>query len=507
MKQTLGDLVESAAATMPAGLAIVDPLRERTLTWRELAAHSSVVAGWLRGQGLRKGDRVLLLLDEQAETIVSHVAIARAGLVAVPVSYRLKADEIERICATVDPAAIVFAEELSERAVATFDHLSGAGVKVVVGGPSSGVTTWADVLVSDATPMVDDAQPDDLVVLGFTSGTTGQPKPIPLEQRAVREGARRGALAYGLPLYGTAIMTASMTFLAAITTHLWAHLWMRSTIVLVGRYDLKRQFELVEQYGGTFTYVPTPAIRDATELLRARPEAASSLHVINLGGSILPPDDVRDLVGVAGDCVVATYGLSEGTGAPLCRAGTREWAEAGWQSAGRPVPPTVLEIVDAEGNALPMNGETVGELRARVDTTMRSADDGGPVAGDWLLTGDLASIDENGYVTIRGRSRDVIISGGINVYPAEVERVLSAAPGLRECAVIGAPDARWGETVVAFIVAAEDAPDGELSVMVADYVKERLATYKCPTRYVVVPELPRNSNGKVVKSELAEIGR
>jgi acyl-CoA synthetase (AMP-forming)/AMP-acid ligase II len=377
----------------------------------------------------------------------------------------------------------------------------------------AGAQRWSDVGRNDSESAIDEAAPEDLLYIGYTSGTTGQPKGAMIDHRTCRVALPTAALAYGLPLHGHLVMSASLSYVAAVIVHFWTHLFTGASISLLGPYDLQRQLELIERRRGTFTYFPTPVIREASAALAGAPRATESLRVVNIGASPIPEDAIRDLTAVIGGRAVATYGLTEGLGTPVCAARLDDWTRgpAGFRGAGRSVPPAVLALVDpSTGEPVAHDGEAVGELAARTPVRMTGYWNAPELSktvlrGDWLFTGDLASIDPNGYVAIRGRAKEMIISGGINVYPAEVESVLELSGLVREVAIVGAPHEKWGETVVAFVVPRISPPPTGFEQQVIDYCRAQMAHYKCPTRVIAVDTLPRNANGKVLKRELVAL--
>jgi fatty-acyl-CoA synthase len=508
-----GELVEAAAARRPAALGVAD-IHGTRLTWAELDGLANATARGLCDLGLRKGDRVLTVLSDRAEYVVLHAAIAKAGLVLVPGSWRFKARELAHIAADARPAAVVFEDEAAER-VGEAVAASGATpalVEVGAGGSIAGASHWSELAAGRSTARIDLATPEDLLYIGYTSGTTGRPKGVMADHRGVRMAAFTAAQAYGLPFHGAAAMSASLSFFAAIVDHLWSNIAMTCGIAMVGPFDVERLVAVVEAEEATFTYLPTPTIADGTAALARSPAALRSLRAINIGGSLIPAGPLAELVAVAGDRVVQTYGLSEGLGTPLCAGRAQDWERAadGYATAGRPVSPARLALRDPDGRPVPHDGAAAGELMSLSPIAMRGYWEDAEATAEvllpdgWLATGDVASIDRDGYVTIRGRAKETIISGGINVHPAEIEGALRESPLVADAAVVGAPDAQWGEAIVAFVVAAAGADAGALPEHVREFCRERLAHYKCPRRVHLVPDLPRNPNGKVVKRELAE---
>ncbi len=269
----------------------------------------------------------------------------------------------------------------------------------------------------------------------------------------------------------------------------------------------------VESERVTFTYLPAPTIAEFTELARSDRRRWATLTSILHSASRAEPATLRELCEVVGGRFVEGLGMTENSGG-LVTATTSEDIEGEseardlFASTGRAVAESALALLGSEGEPLPHDGETVGELAIRTPALMsaywnRREETEAVLRDGWYRTGDMASIDPAGYVYVADRRTDLIVSGGINVYPSEVEDVIRALPGVGDCAVVGLPHERWGQTVVAAVV-----PDGTRpldSAAVVEHCRDQLASFKKPTEVAFVDELPRTTSLKVRRSAVREM--
>jgi fatty-acyl-CoA synthase len=304
----------------------------------------------------------------------------------------------------------------------------------------------------------------------------------------------------------------SLQFSAPWWALLLPHVYVGGYVRLLGKYTMDSWFDQMEADRSTYTYVPSPLIPDFTEQAKRRPECLRWLQTVLHSSSVAPREHLQALAEVVGDRFIEAYGSTETVGSVL--ASTRDDLRGGcdaddiFASAGRPVPTTEVWIADAEGNRISPGSDQVGEIVAASDTLFteywnqpeKTAE---AFDGPAFRTGDLGRVDAAGYFYVVGRKTELIISGGANVYPAEVERVLIGMDGIADCAVFGVPHERWGEAVTAAVVSAPGAELSELQVI--EFVRERLASYKKPTSVVFMEELPRNASLKVQKHVLRQI--
>jgi acyl-CoA synthetase (AMP-forming)/AMP-acid ligase II len=305
---------------------------------------------------------------------------------------------------------------------------------------------------------------------------------------------------------GVCVFTGSFSFVSALWGILFPHLWTGATMHLATGATVDEWVDRLSGAGATYTWVPSPLVRSFRDELHRRPDALARLRTVVHTGSKVPPEFLASLVDVIGDRLVETWGLTETVG-PLTATTPGDFAGCDaadlLASVGRPVPTAEVAVLAADGTLTTTPGVS-GELCARGDTLFSGYLGGeapGVHAGDgWFRTGDVGRFDDAGYVYLEDRCKDVVVSGGMNVYPAEVELAIQTLPGVLECAVFGAPHDHWGETVVAAVVA---APGVHLSAHdVVAHVQARLASYKKPTAVHFLDALPRNASMKVQKHVL-----
>jgi acyl-CoA synthetase (AMP-forming)/AMP-acid ligase II len=506
----VASMLRRSAAAWPDRVAIVDG--ERRVTYRELADRVARLATGLRALGLEPGDRVVDLQYNAATYIETDLACAVARLVRVPVNTRLTVDEWRYIVDDCGARAIVHGAEFTDVAV---ELASGAGeppLRIAVGGGPPGL--GYEELIERAAPGAEGltGRPGDIVSLNYSSGTTGRPK------GCIRTSRNRFASTVDIltSLFDGRLGAGDVFLHAGPITHasglfVLPHLAVGATQVVLPRFDAELAVAAMEAHGVTGTVlVPTMLERVVAVLAdRGEPEPLPALRRVLYAGAPMRPERIAAANAVLGDRLVQFYGLVEAI-PPLTVLGRADHAEpALLSSAGRPVLGVAVTVTGPDGEPVPM-GE-VGELAIggdhvmdgywdNPDSTVKAVVDG------WLRTGDMARLDERGYVFLVDRKADMIITGGYNVMPREVELVIAEDPAVAEAAVVGLPDPDWGEAVTAFVVA---APGASVDVeRLRDLCAARLSGFKKPKRIVVVDDLPRSSTGKVARGALkrSEVG-
>ncbi len=472
-------------------------------TW---AARSAALAAHLRAAGLRPGERVLLFLRNHPRYLEVLCAAWWAGLVVVPVNAKLHPREAEWIAADAQARwAFVSAD--------------------VAPGPLAGVARQIDIespemdalLAPHAQPWdvpVAERAPEDLAWLFYTSGTTGRPKGVMLTQRNlmtmgltyfadVDAVAPGDAMAYAAPMSHGAGLYAIPHLMAGA----------RHVVPASGGVDAAELFALGAALGGLSTFAAPTIVRRLVEHAEQagldHAACARAFKTIVYGGAPMYVADIQRALAVMGPRFVQIYGQGETpmVATALSRAQLADAAHPRWlarlASVGVAQTPVEVRVADADGAALPVG--SVGEVLVRGDSVMAGYW-GNPEAtaaalrGGWLFTGDVGRLDADGFLTLLDRSKDLIISGGSNIYPREVEEVLLTAPGVAEVAVVGAPDPEWGEVVVAFVV---PAPGAQTSAEALDqHCLAQMARFKRPKHYRLVDALPKNHYGKVLKTAL-----
>lgn len=499
-----GDILGERTRLTPDRIALVYVPTGERLRYRQLDERATRCARmWAEACQLARGERIGILAQNSVEFIEAFAAAGKSGHVLVPLNTRYTAHELEAIVRDSGLRALHYGEEFSET-VRALRKAVAIPHGIALGAPAEpGDLTYAEAMqrcpASNGQPQP--CPPESLYVLFYTSGTTGKPKGVRIPHRMVAWNAYNTAISWQLrdddvsPIFTPLHHAGGLT---VFLTPVWA---IGGTIVLHRGFDPAEIWRTIEKERCTVVLgVPT-----IFQILLNAPECpASELKHVRWfisGGAPLPPSLV-EAYRRRGIVLKQGYGLTE-VGVN-CFAMTAEEAVRKAGSIGKPLMFTEARVVDRHGREAGV-GE-VGELLLRgphvcqgywndPEATAASLDTDG-----WFHTGDLARRDEEGFYYIAGRLKDLFISGGANVHPAEVEEALRQHPGVEDAAVIGVPDPKWGEAGVAFIVARRGAPVEADDL--AGFLAKRLAKYKVPREFIRVEALPRSAYGKVQKAEL-----
>jgi long-chain acyl-CoA synthetase len=466
--------------------------------YRSFAARAAAIAGGLRGRfALAPGDRVAVLMGNRPEYLEALFGIWWAGLVAVPVNAKLHAREAEFILGNCG-AALAFVSP--EWAAA----LTPGATRVIEAGSAD----WRALLAAAPMPCAEVSR-DDTAWLFYTSGTTGRPKGARLSHGNLR------AMTQGYFTDVDAIAPGDSIIHAAPMSHgsglySFAHVLAGACQVAPesGGFDAAEVFALARRYRGATLFAAPTIVKRMVDHAEAAGPDLSGIKTVVYGGGPMYVADLRRALAVMGDRFVQIYGQGESpmTITVLSRHHLSDAAHPRHEqrigSVGIAQSAVEVEVRGESGEALPP-GE-VGEVCVRGDVVMAGYwDDPAATAKSlrdgWLWTGDLGAFDADGFLTLKDRSRDLIISGGSNIYPREVEEVLLTHPAVAEAAVVGRPDREWGEAVVAFIVPRGAPPSTEELDRVC---LAQIARFKRPKEYRFVASLPKNNYGKVLKTEL-----
>jgi long-chain acyl-CoA synthetase len=493
MGLNLASIVTESAARVPAAPAI--RLGEVELSYAELDERSARLATLLLDKGLRRGDRVGVMLPNVPEFPVAYYGVLRAGGVVVPMNVLLKRREIAFYLED-SGAKLMFAWH--GFAAEALDGAADAGAEAIEVEPAS----FAELLASvEPTPGLVDTGEDDTAVILYTSGTTGKPKGAELTHLNLltnarisgetMTGVREGDIVLGsLPLFHSFGQTVSMN----------GSLRMGACLTMLPRFDPGEALATIQRDRVThFQGVPTMYGALLHHPDRERFDT-STLRSCVTGGASMPVEVLRGFEDAFDAIVLEGYGLSETS--PVSSSNHPDM-ERKPGSIGTPIRGVEMRVVDEDDNEV-AQGE-VGEIVIRGHNIMKGywqrpeATEEAMRSG-WFHSGDMARVDEDGYFFIVDRKKDLIIRGGYNVYPREVEEVLYEHPKVREAAVVGVPHDEWGEEIGAAIV----VHDGEelAPEEVSAYVKERIAAYKYPRLVWFLDELPKGPTGKILKREI-----
>ncbi len=488
-----GMIIKNAALACPEKL-IIDGTRDISRSFRDVDERVNRIANGLLASGLETGDVVACMTRVGIETLEVYFACVKAGFAVLPLSYRLHPGEIANILAFVQAAGLIFDEQFAS----IVDKIDYSMKKYVIGKPSGGAVGYDTLLGSDPAEPKVEIKDDFPGVVGTTSGTTGTPKCYMRSQY----GCFMTHMLYALNFDLTPADTA-LTAIPPLTGLGWACgvLLGRGTPVLMD-FDPRRILSSVEKYKVTMVY-GVPAMFQA---ILALPDLdsydLSSLRGVASVGAPLSGSVLEKIWEKLSPSVYDQYGLQEMGFVSINKPDKKREKP---ESVGAPAPVTDIRIVDDNGEALAAgktghiivrNPEGAGEYWQNPEKTAESFKNG------WFYTGDLGKLDNDGYLYIVGREKDMIVTGGYNVYAKDAEEIILKHPEIVECAVIGLPDEKWGEKVAAVV---KTGPGSELSERdVIDFCRERMASYSAPKSAFFVDSFPMTLSGKYIKYKLVE---
>ncbi|MBD2891452.1 Long-chain-fatty-acid--CoA ligase FadD13 [Actinomadura sp. RB99] len=502
----LTEMLRERALAQPDRVAYI--AGETSLTYREFDRRADRAAAALAAAGVAHGDRVAILDKNSLEYVEQLFGAARIGAVQVPVNYRLAADEVAYIVNNAQAKVFIVGPEFLPVLDAIAGKLEHTTHTVVIGGEGHAhldYAAWMDA--ADADPPAYEGATSDVFVQLYSSGTTGLPKGVMLTHDNFLAALEVTNDAWDVD-DATVLMVAMPMYHVAGNVLTISVVYNGITGVISREPDPTEIARAIERNRVTHIFL-VPVLLQFMPLI---PEVTacdlSSLELMLYGASPISEDVLRGAMRMLpGTDFMQVYGLTEVTGA-ITMLPAEDHDPDGpnahrLRSAGLPNAGCELRIVDpATGEDVPTG--QVGEIVCRTAQNMKGywgmaeATASALSADNWFRTGDAGYLDEDGYLYIHDRVKDMIISGGENIYPAEVENVLMGHPAVTDCAVVGVPDERWGETPKALVVLSEDVPEQQI----IDYCRERLAHFKCPTSVERRDEIPRNPTGKILKREL-----
>jgi acyl-CoA synthetase (AMP-forming)/AMP-acid ligase II len=506
--------------TIPASIAPDQPIMvfgAYRQTYAQTLRRVQRLASAFRALGIAPGDRVAVLDTNSARYVEIYFATAMLGGVFVPLNYRARAAEVEYMVTTAGVRVFLVGDRYAPLVSTIRECLAAVSHYIAIESRQPAMGLYEDLLSQDAREAVEvDVDEDDVNILMYTSGTTGRPKGVMLTSgdfvtyvcghTELADGTPRGAALLSVPLYHIAGVTSMMT-----------NFFTGRTLVILPQFAPKEWLATVQRERITHAFlVPTMLKRVVDQPEFARFDC-SSLEVLAYGAAPMPLPVLRRALEQFPPTVgfLNAFGQTETTATVTMLLpedhrleGSSSEVERKRQrlsSIGRPMPDVEVKIVDLMGAEVP-RGE-IGEIAVRTARMMRgyvAQDDATAQAiiDGWLHTGDMGWMDDDGYLYLAGRKDDLIIRGGENIAPAEVEAVLYAHPEIDETAVIGVPDIEWGEQVMAIVVR---KPGSTLTAEgVTEWCRQRLASFKKPALVHFVSELPRNALGKVLRQEIRQ---
>lgn len=471
------------------------------VTYAELDDLAIRAAHGLREAGVGRGDRVAWLGLNSIEMVAAMLGTAKLGAVFVPLNTRLAPPEVAWILANAEPTLLCWTEGFE--ALAQSQDVRATGVRGLF------VTDLADgglkeLLSDDLSPLDEQVDHDDLFMIQYTSGTSGRPKGVQLTHGNIVWNCYNLLVDVDVRTDEVALVTAPLFHTAALNQVLFPLLLKGGTSLIEARFDPARAIELIEEYGVTLLFGVTSMY---LAIAQAPRWAEADLHTLRSalsGGAPLPEALLRTWA-ERGLPIIQGYGLTEASpGVTMLRAPEtlRKLGSAGtpcFFTDVRVVSAAMAEVAIGEPGEVLVRGRNVTPGYWRDPAATQAAF----VEGEWLQTGDLATVDEDGFLRIVDRVKDMFISGGENVYPVEVEAAVYTHPAVAECAVVGIADERWGEVgqVVVVVRSGHSLTAAEL----LEHLKGRIAGYKIPKYVRFVDELPHNASGKLLKARIKEM--
>ena len=506
----IGKLLTKSAQTFPENLAIAYGSDE--FTYAQFNAQTNRLANGLYRLGVQQGDNVAVLMYNRPEMLESMFACFKAGCGVIPINFRLHPKEFAFIIDHSEAKAVIVSPEFNEAIIGIRDQIPQVRHIITATGAQGELLNYRALLSTESDLFEDaDVTPDDVAWLFYTSGTTGMPKGAMLTHRNLL-AMTMNFYADMCPGFGpndVALHAAPLSHGSGCYALPNIGKAAANVILESKSFDPEQVLKTIEMYRVTNMFAAPTMIRRLIDSPAVDRYDHSSLKALNYGGAPMLVEDLTKAMEKLGTCLVQLYGQAE---SPMTITylphgdhvvdGTPEQVKR-LASAGIPRTDVEVKIVDADDDELPP-GE-MGEIVTRSDLVMKGYWCNPEATAEtlrvgWLHTGDMGYIDDHGYLFLMDRSKDMIISGGENIYPREIEEVIVQHPAVREVAVIGVPDPTWGEAIkaVVSVVPGSSVTEGELIDFCADYI----ARYKKPKSVDFVDELPKNNYGKIVKREL-----
>ena len=490
---------------------------ERRITYMEMAQRVNRLANALQSRGIQRGTKVAVMAMNSPQYVETYYACAKTGAVFVPLNYRAKREEIVHMLNDSGASLLFVGKRYLELVESLKPELPAIKDFVCIDGPVDGMPGYPDLLASGSDDEIYvDIDEQDATVLMYTSGTTALPKGVILTYLTLsvyvvntmspaNPEETPDVTLLSVPVYHVAGLTAIMS-----------SIWGGRTLVILPQFEPQLWLEAVSKERVTHSFVVPTMLKRIMDQPDFDKYDLSSLQLITYGAAPMPYEVVRKAVDVFTCGLMNAYGQTESTSTMTYLGpedhrieGTEEEKAKKLQrlrSVGRPMDDVEVAIMDRDGNILPAGKEgeicvsgsrIMREYHGQKEATEAAIKDG------WLHTGDVGYLDEDSYLFITGRTKDLIIRGGENISPGEIEAVLEQHPKIEEAVVIGVPDVEWGEEVKAIVV----LKPGEIATPeeIIQYAKSRLASFKAPKYVAFAQELPRNYLGKVLKTDLRKL--
>ena len=477
---------------------------DQTITYRELNDRVNRLANSFLSLGFQPNDKISLLLRNRREFIEIVFALAKIGVACVPVNARLVGEEIAYIVNNSDSKGLILEEGLIEKLISVRSKLNCESDKYYLIGNNAqeNMVPYENLFEESSLEEPDvDVDENSCLMMVYTSGTTGRPKGVIVTHKAQTLSYLAHSVEYGTSEEDIHLVAAPLFHSAGLSITI-QQLSVGGTICIMRKFDPEEALRLIEEKKITNTFMVPTMYNFILELAESEKMKydLSSMRILISSGAPLPTRIKEQIIHLFDNA-----GLNEFYGATEFATATNLKPKDQLKKTacvGKPFWGVEIKLLDENKKQVPVN--TVGELFVKSPFMMAGYYKRGKEGfeREWFSVGDLAKQDEEGYFYIVDRKKDLIISGGVNIYPAEIEDVLYSNPKILEVAVIGVPDERWGESVKAILVLKEGETSNELEIM--DYCRERMADYKTPKSVSLVESLPKSSSGKILKRILRE---
>jgi long-chain acyl-CoA synthetase len=506
---TLAGLVADVAARNPTKTAII--FQDQPIPYAQLHGMIELAANALAARGIGQGDRVAIMVPNIPQFAAAYYAVARLGGIVVPLNLLYKADEVAYMLNDSGAKAIIIFEMFYPQAAEGIKAAPSIEQVIYVSQSAApeGTTHWAalmDKTIPQRQPV--EVKPDDVAVICYTSGTTGRSKGAMLTHRNFIANCEQcgGIEGFSFTEDDTALLVLPLFHIYAMNVGMNGSFWNGGSILLMPRFEPVPVLEAIQKHRVTFFYGAPPMYVAWVNTPGIEKYDLSSLRYAASGAAALPVQVLTRFKELTGIQILEGYGLTETAPVAHSNANAPQGVKPG--TIGVPIPGVAARVVDEDDNPVPQGQE--GEIVIQGDNVMvgywrnQEATDEA-LRGGWFHTGDIGTIDEDGYYTIVDRKKDMINAGGFKVWPREVEELLYRHPAVQEAAVVPMPDPYAGERPVAYVALKQGQAATEAELIA--YCKERLASFKAPVRVEFRDDLPKLPTGKVLRRVLREDAR
>lgn len=476
-------------------------------SWSELNARANQLARLFRARGLKTGDGVALLAHNAPEFVETWAACQRAGLRLTAVNWHQSPELVAYVTANCDARALVASARFPASALQASREADQLRVRLCFAGEIEGFEDFNARLAEQDPADLADGEPGSVML--YTSGTTGRPKGVYRATRPVvsQLTATVNQTAQWRPESDVALVTGPLYHAAPLNLNLVTPIQMGVACVLMDKWDAEETLRLIERHAVTHTHVvPTMMHRllQLDQTARTRYDLSSMRWVLH-GAAPCPSHVKREMIEWFGPVLYEYYSATEGGGVFIT---SPEWLERPG-SVGRPVPGVEVRVLDPEGNICPPGTEGAVYMKAPATGRFEYYKDGAKTSnayrGDWYTLGDMGRFDEQGFLFLTGRTAELIISGGVNIYPVEIDEVIIRHPAVADAAVIGVPNEDWGEEIKAVVeLKSGYSPDETTAASILAFARDALPGFQRPRTVDFVETLPRSAAGKVLRQLVRE---